>query len=85
MKKYLIVLLLTGCSTVVPVRQPFPQAPEILQQPCKQLKLVEDNVVLSEFTKTVVQNYTEYHQCSNLLSGWQEWYQKQKKIYEELK
>jgi len=85
MKKYLLILLLSGCSTVVPVAQKFPQAPEILQQPCKPLKPAEANISLSQLTKTVVENYTEYHQCSGLADAWREWYTQQKKLFEELK
>jgi hypothetical protein len=86
MKKYLLILLLlSGCSTVVPVAQKFPQAPEVLQQSCKSLKSAQNDTTLSQLTKTVVENYTEYHQCSGLVDGWREWYVQQKKIFEELR
>lgn len=86
MKKYLLVLLLlSGCSTVVPVAQKFPKAPDVLQQPCKPLKAAENNTSLSQLTKTVVENYTEYHQCSGLVDAWREWYSQQKQLFEELR
>ena len=40
---------------------------------------------ITEMLKTVVNNYRLYYQCSNKVDGWQEWYDKQKKIFEELK
>jgi hypothetical protein len=86
MKKYLLVLLLlTGCSTVVPVAQKFPLAPEVLLEPCKPLKAAPDNATLSQLTKTVVENYTEYHQCTNIVAAWREWYTSQKQLFEELR
>jgi hypothetical protein len=85
MKKYLLLLLLTGCSTVVPVTQSFPLAPEVLLEPCKPLKPAPDNATLSQLTKTVVENYTEYHQCSGLADAWREWYTSQKQLFKELR
>jgi hypothetical protein len=84
--KYLLViaLLLSGCTTV-PVTQKFPEAPSIIQQSCKPLEQVGNSATISEFAKVVVNNYTEYYQCSTLVDAWQEWYKNQKKIFEELK
>lgn len=84
MKYLFIALLLAGCTTV-PVTQKFPDAPDILQQSCKSLEQVNTTATISEFAKVVVNNYTEYYQCSTLVEGWQEWYKNQKKIFEELK
>lgn len=85
--KYIIVLtlFLTGCSTVVPVTQPFPAAPQELQQPCEPLTTASTTSSLSEFAKVVVQNYGKYHSCAATVSGWQEWYSTQKQLFEELK
>lgn len=85
MRYFLLLLLLTGCTTVVPVTQKFPEAPEELQQSCKPLQQVSDSATISEFAKTVANNYTEYYQCSNIVDGWKDWYFKQKKIFKELK
>lgn len=84
MKYLFLALLLAGCTTV-PVVQKFPEAPNILQQPCKHLEQANPNATVSEFAKVVVNNYTEYYQCANIVDGWQEWYKNQKKIFEELK
>ena len=81
----LILLLLTGCSTTVPVTQKFPQAPDVLMQQCEQLKEVAKEASLVDLTKVVVENYTKHYQCSVLVQGWQEWYKTQQNIYKELK
>ena len=85
--KYVIILLLllSGCSTVVPVTQKFPEAPETLLQQCDALKELSKDASLVDLTKTVVENYTKYYQCSILVEGWQEWYKAQRQIYKELK
>ena len=80
-----LAMLVTACSTTVPVTQKFPQAPQELQQPCKSLEQVITNTTLSQLTKTVVNNYSEYHLCSDRVENWQLWYTKQKQIFEELK
>ena len=85
MKYLLIALLLSGCSTVVPVKQKFPPAPQVLQEPCFPLKTLGDPSTLSEFTKTVVDNYTLYHGCAAKAASWVQWYQEQKKIFEDIK
>jgi hypothetical protein len=84
MIKYLLLaVLLTGCSTVVPVTLKFPEAPVNLQQSCDTLSQT-DSQQLSELTKTVVINYGKYHDCSNKNQAWQDWYKQQKELYEEL-
>ena len=80
-----LAMLVTACSTTVPVTQKFPEAPQQLQQLCKPLELAQDNTTLSQLTKTVVNNYSEYHLCSDRVENWQLWYTKQKQIFEELK
>lgn len=84
MKKLLvpIVLALAGCSTVVPVSQKFPDVAPSLTEKCQELMKVQgDNVAITELLKTVVHNYSLYHQCSNKVEGWNEWYTKQKEIF----
>ena len=79
----LLLLLLAGCSTTVPVTQKFPTAPELLQEPCQELKkLTGEKISIIDFTKTVTANYTLYHECSAKNSAWLDWYQKQKRIFE---
>lgn len=86
--KYTIIMLsifLSGCSTVVPVTQRFPQAPATLMQQCTALKEVQQDASLVDLTKVVVENYTKYYECSALVEGWQDWYRRQEQIYKELK
>jgi outer membrane biogenesis lipoprotein LolB len=80
-----VLLLLTGCSTVVPVSAKFPEAPERLMQKCPQLEKLNDGSKLSDVAKTVADNYSSYHECSVKHDGWIEWYQKQKQIFEGVK
>jgi hypothetical protein len=82
----LVVLILTsGCSTTVPVRAKFPQAPERLMQPCPQLEKLENEAKLSDVAKSVTNNYTKYHECSIQNDSWIEWYKTQKQIFESVK
>lgn len=86
MKKILIlcVVILTGCTTMAPITKPFPTAPEPLLQECEKLETInKPTVTLSELMKTVVNNYTKYHGCSELVKAWQDWYIGQKKVHEE--
>lgn len=82
----LILLLLTGCSTTVPVVAKFPEAPPSLKASCPELKKIEgDSVSIVDLHKVVVENYTEYYACAQKVQGWNEWHTKQKKIFEEVK
>ncbi len=84
--KYLLValiIMLSGCSTVVPVKRKFPDAPETLLKSCPELKKIEkDDPLLSEVIKSVTQNYTLYHECSLKNEAWIEWYNQQKKTFD---
>lgn len=86
--KYLLIplLLLTGCSTTVPVTMKFPSAPEELTQGCEVLeKIPADTKQLSVTSETVVRNYGRYHKCSDKLDAWIEWHKTQKEIFESVK
>lgn len=86
MKRILILsLLLTSCTTTVPVTQTFPTAPKPLLEKCGDLKQVPQGVQLSELTKIVVDNYMQYHICSGNNSAWIEWYQTQQRIFNKEK
>jgi len=88
MKRYslLLILLLTGCSTTVPVVAKFPEAPPSLKALCPGLKKIEgDSVSIVDLHKTVVENYTQYYECAAKVESWNEWYTKQKKIFDEVK
>jgi hypothetical protein len=83
MKKILLIsMLLSGCSTVVPVKAKFPEAPDMLMTKCPALVQVKEDAKLSEIATVVANNYTTYYECAVIAKGWQEWYQIQKNIYE---
>jgi hypothetical protein len=86
--KYLTILfvaLLTGCSTTVPVVAKFPEVSKHLLVKCPQLNTVNDDAKLSDISKTITMNYTEYYTCAVKNDAWIEWYQVQKNIFEGLK
>jgi hypothetical protein len=87
--KYLsiaMVLVLSACATTVPVVAKFPDEPgKAAMERCPQLTTVENGVKLSELTKTVTMNYSTYYECAVKVDAWQEWYQIQKKIFEDLR
>jgi hypothetical protein len=84
--KYLLLLLVVGCSTTVPVTMKFPEAPgNVAMTPCPQLQKVEDESKLSDITKTITNNYGTYYECAVKNDAWIEWYQKQKQIFESVK
>ena len=86
MKYILILLLLAGCTTVVPVKQKFPNATPELMKKCESLKKIEgDKVAITEMLKVIVYNYSLYHECSTKVDGWQDWYNEQKKIFNSVK
>ena len=80
-----LVLLLSACSTVVPVTAKFPEAPGLQSQTrCPQLQKLQDSPQLSDVAKTITVNYTEYYTCAVKTDAWIEWYAKQKIIFEGL-
>ena len=79
-----LVLLLAACSTAVPLTQSFPDVPVMLMEKCPELKTIPgEKVTIVEFTKTVSENYTTYYQCAGRTDAWIDWYDQQKKIWEE--
>jgi starvation-inducible outer membrane lipoprotein len=87
MKLLIIALALTlSACTTVPVVAKFPQAPgTLVQEPCVELKKLNDEAKLSDVAKTVTVNYSEYYMCAVKLEAWQRWYREQKTIYESVK
>jgi len=85
MKYLLILLVLAGCSTTVPVTMKFPDVPDKLLHGCTQLQKLGEDVKLSDISKTVTINYTTYYECAVKNDAWIEWYKIQKHIYESVK
>jgi hypothetical protein len=82
----LFFALLTGCSTTVPVVAKFPNAPKSLTENCPPLNKIEsESVSIVDLHKTVVENYTLYHECAVKVEQWNDWHVKQKKIFESVK
>jgi hypothetical protein len=83
MKYALIALLLTGCSTVVPVTVKFPEPPgKGAVTACPPLQKLQDNAKLSDVANTVTVNYGTYYECAVKTDAWIEWYNIQRIIFE---
>jgi hypothetical protein len=81
-----LVLLLSACSTPVPVKQSFPVAPQMLLERCPDLLTIDDGKnSMRDMLKVVIQNYALYYQCAEKTHGWQDWYGQQKKIHESVR
>jgi len=85
MKYILLLLIVSGCSTTVPVTAKFPDVPERLLAKCPQLEKLENEAKLSDISKTITNNYTTYYECAVKDDAWIEWYQTQKQIFERIK
>ena len=85
--KYLllaVVLMVSGCSTVVPVTAKFPEAPKNTKS-CPQLQKLADGAKLSDVSTTINENYTTYYEWAVKVDTWNEWYEIQKRIFEGIK
>ena len=82
----MLVFALSGCSTAVPVTAKFPEPPgKLATQPCVDLKKLPDEVKLSDVSKTITTNYTSYYECAVKVDAWREWYEIQRRIFENVK
>lgn len=80
------LVLLAGCATSVPVTMSFPQLPEALDKPCERLQpLATDKKELSDLLENTNDNYARAKECNAKANAWKEWYETQKKIFEEVK
>lgn len=87
MKYFILVLavFLSACSTVVPVKQKFPDVPAELKEKCPDLNTIPaGTTAITDMLKTVVQNYSLYYQCSLKQEGWTTWYDEQKKVFDQV-
>jgi hypothetical protein len=89
MKRLLMLLpaiMLTGCLQTVPVKMSFPAVPEELTVACPDLQLIDTKTTkLSEVVSVVSSNYGQYQECQVKVDQWIQWYNTQKKIFEEVK
>jgi len=82
----LAVLLLSACSTTVPVTAKFPDVPDIIVAPCPDLKKIEtETAALSDISKTITHNYTQYYECAVKVDAFSKWYKEQRAIFESVK
>jgi hypothetical protein len=80
------VTLIAGCSVFLPAKPKFPEALPELTKPCPDLKRIDgDRVAITDLLRTVVDNYALYYDCSLKNDGWNDWYKKQKDIYDRVK
>jgi hypothetical protein len=79
----LVVFVLVGCASPVPVSAKFPDAPgKSATTACPQLEKLKDDAKLSDVAKTVTLNYETYYGCAVKADTWIEWYEVQKRIFE---
>ena len=79
----LLAVLLSACSTVVPVTARFPEPPgRGAMTACPALQKLKDDAKLSDVATTVTVNYGTYYECAVRADAWIEWYGIQKHIFE---
>lgn len=80
-----IAVVLSGCATVVPVAQKFPEAPQILLTQCEELKPADSSTTsIVDLLRVVVDNYSIHYTCAARYTAWIEWYRAQRQIFESL-
>lgn len=79
----LLIAVLAGCSTTVPVTAKFPEPPgRGAATACPDLKKLQDDARLSDISRTIALNYTAYYECAVKTDTWIEWYNSQRAIFE---
>lgn len=82
----ILIVLLAGCSTTVPVKRNFPGVPEDMLATCVELGTIDPATTkLSEVVSVVSENYGKYQECKIKSDSWIEWYKTQKDIFESVK
>jgi hypothetical protein len=85
-----LALVISSCGLLKPkiitLKPPFPEPIKELTEPCPDLKKIEgDKVAVQDLLRAVVENYTLYYQCSVKNDGWNDWYKRQKELYDQVK
>jgi hypothetical protein len=80
----ILSLLLVGCTSV-PVERHFPAVPKALMVECPALAQTPGGAKFSEVLDIINNNYAEYHQCRAKTQAWIDWYNEQKKTFDEVK
>jgi hypothetical protein len=86
----LTVLLLSACSTTVPVARKFPEMPPVLREQCAELIKLEKADKSTPFSiidllGTNVENYKRGVECKVKHAATVEWHDSQKQIFDEAK
>lgn len=81
----IVLTVLSGCSTTVPVTAKFPEPPKYAMERCPQLLKLKEDAKLSDVASNVIYNYSTYYECAVKNDAWNEWYQIQKRIFEGVK
>jgi hypothetical protein len=89
MKKLLaifLVALVTGCGTA-PVIVKFPDAPDALKEPAGKLTPLDTTkkIELSDIIENANENAGKYYALREKYNAWIEWYNSQKKIFDDIK
>ena len=58
----MIMLILSACSTLVPVAVKFPEPPKYATERCPQLQKLNNDAKLSDVATTVTINYSTYYE-----------------------
>ena len=83
MRLLILALFLVGCSTVVPVKQRFPEADPYMLEPAPALvTLPPDTTELDRLIANSADNYGKYRELVKRYELWQEWYKLQKQNFE---
>ena len=82
----LFPLLLTGCLATAPVVPKWPNVPKEILESCPDLKTVDNNnEKISVILESVTDNYSQYYDCKSKVSDWIEWYNINKKLWNDVK
>ena len=80
----LSVLLLTGCSTVVPVKMDNPYLfPQTLMEDCKDPEFISPEAKLSDTIKVIIENNTRSTECRVTKKALSEMIQQRKEIFDK--
>lgn len=78
--------MMLGCSTTVPLRQKFPTPPSELLTPVEDLTPPDPNKrTLTDMLQNVNVNYGKYYDLQDRCKIWNEWYNENKKIFDQVK
>jgi hypothetical protein len=78
-----VIVLLTGCSTAVPIKQKFPEADPFMFEAAPTLEVLpSDTVDLDKLLSNSTENYGKYRELVKRYEMWKEWYIKQKENFD---